>query len=256
MADQSAQHNRYALAGRVALVTGGTGALGQAVVRVLLDAGARVVATRREAPGEGVAQPGGSLAPGHQSGTAGNERLSFISADLTDEQAVERMIQEIVARHARLDILMNTVGGYRAGQPVTDLDAQTWQAMLNLNLQTTFFASKHAARVMARQRSGRIVSVSSRAALAGRRNAAAYAVSKAAVITLTEAQAEELRDAGVTVNAVLPSIIDTPANRQAMPTADTSRWPTPEEVARVMVFLASDDASIISGASIPVYGRA
>jgi NAD(P)-dependent dehydrogenase (short-subunit alcohol dehydrogenase family) len=241
MADQSAQHNRYTLAGRIALVTGGTGALGQAVVRVLLDAGARVVATRREAPAQGV---------------AADERLSLVSADLTDEQAVERMIQEIVARHARLDILMNTVGGYRAGQPVTELDAQTWQAMLNLNLQTTFFASKHAARVMAPQRYGRIVNVSSRAALTGRRNAAAYAVSKAAVITLTEVQAEELRDAGVTVNAVLPSIIDTPTNRQVMSTADTSHWPTPEEVARVMAFLASDDASIISGASIPVYGRA
>jgi NAD(P)-dependent dehydrogenase (short-subunit alcohol dehydrogenase family) len=252
MADQSAQHNRYALAGRVALATGGTGALGQAVVRVLLDAGARVVATRHEAP----AQPGGPHATGHQARMADDERLSLVSADLTDEPAVERLIQQIVAQHARLDIVMNTVGGYRAGQPVTELDAQTWQAMLTLNLQATFFVSKHAARVMARQRYGRIVNVSSRAALAGRRNAAAYAVSKAGVITLTEVQAEELRDEGVTVNAVLPSIIDTPTNRQAIPSADTSRWPTPEEVARVMAFLASDDASIISGASIPVYGRA
>jgi NAD(P)-dependent dehydrogenase (short-subunit alcohol dehydrogenase family) len=98
--------------------------------------------------------------------------------------------------------------------------------------------------------------VSSRAARSGRKNAAAYATAKNAVITLTEAQAEELRDAGVTVNAILPSIIDTPANRTAMPNADASRWPTAEQVARVALFLASDDAGLISGASIPVYGRA
>jgi NAD(P)-dependent dehydrogenase (short-subunit alcohol dehydrogenase family) len=243
MADQSAQYNRYALTGRVALVTGGTGGLGQAVVRVLLESGARVVATRHEATGQGAGIPD-------------DARLSFVSADLTDEPAVERLIQQIVAQHARLDILMNTVGGYRAGQPVTELDAQTWQAMLTLNLETAFLVSKQSARVMARQRYGRIVNVSARAALVGRRNAAAYAVSKAGVITLTEAMAEELREEGVTVNAVLPSIIDTPANRQAISSADTSRWPTPEEVARVMAFLASDDAGIISGASVPVYGRA
>jgi NAD(P)-dependent dehydrogenase (short-subunit alcohol dehydrogenase family) len=246
MSDQAARHNRYALGGRIALVTGGTGVLGWAVARVLLDAGATVIAASRDARADRVPELAG----------AADGRLSFVGADLTNEASVERLVHEIVAEHDRIDILMNTVGGYRAGEPVTELAADTWQAMLDLNLAATFFASKHAGRIMARQRSGRIVNVSSRAALTGRRNAAAYAVSKAAVITLTEVQAEELREAGVTVNAVLPSIIDTAANREAMPNADTSRWPRPEEIARVMAFLASDDAALISGAAIPVYGRA
>jgi NAD(P)-dependent dehydrogenase (short-subunit alcohol dehydrogenase family) len=128
--------------------------------------------------------------------------------------------------------------------------------MFALNLRPTFLFSKYAARAMAEQNWGRIIHVSSRAARSGRKNAAAYATAKNAVITLTEAQAEELRDAGVTVNAILPSIIDTPANRAAMPTADTNRWPTAEQIARVALFLASDDAGLINGASIPVYGRA
>jgi NAD(P)-dependent dehydrogenase (short-subunit alcohol dehydrogenase family) len=128
--------------------------------------------------------------------------------------------------------------------------------MQDLNVVSAFLASKHAARAMVKQGSGRIINISSRAAHRGRKNAAAYAVAKAAIITLTEAQAEEVRDSGITVNCVLPSIIDTPANRTAMPNTDVSRWPTPDEVARVLLFLASDDAQLISGAAIPVYGRA
>ena len=115
--------------------------------------------------------------------------------------------------------------------------------MLSLNARTAFLVSKHAGRVMAERRTGRIINVASRSAYTGRKNAAAYAVSKRAIITLTEAQAEEMRGSGVTVNAIVPSIIDTPANRAGMPTADTSRWPTPEQVARIVLFLASDDAA-------------
>jgi NAD(P)-dependent dehydrogenase (short-subunit alcohol dehydrogenase family) len=128
--------------------------------------------------------------------------------------------------------------------------------MFTLNLRPTFLFSRYAARAMVEQSWGRIINLSSRAARTGRKNAGAYATAKNAVITLTEAQADELRDAGVTVNAILPSIIDTPANRAAMPAADTSRWPAPDQIARVVLFLASDDAGLISGASIPVYGRA
>ncbi len=248
----SSQPNHYGLDGRVALVTGGSGALGQAVARVLLEAGATVIAVSRETHPERIAALAARLSESLQAAA----RMTVESAELTDERAVERLMQQIAQRHGRLDIVMNTVGGYQAGKPVTELDDETWQGMLNLNLRTTFLVSKHAGRIMARQGYGRIINVASRAAVAGRRNAAAYAVSKAAVITLSEAQAEELREVGVTVNAVLPSVIDTPANRAAMPTADVSRWPAPEAIARVMVFLASDDASIISGAAVPVYGMA
>jgi NAD(P)-dependent dehydrogenase (short-subunit alcohol dehydrogenase family) len=128
--------------------------------------------------------------------------------------------------------------------------------MLELNLIPTFLLAKYAAREMARNHWGRIVNVASRAAVSGQRNASAYAVAKGGVVTLTEAQAEETRDQGITVNAVLPSIIDSPANRKAMPSAAFDRWPKPEEIARIIAFLASDDAALISGASIPVYGLA
>ncbi|HKB47819.1 MAG TPA: SDR family oxidoreductase, partial [Ktedonobacterales bacterium] len=143
-----------------------------------------------------------------------------------------------------------------AGQPITGLELATWHQMQEVNAQTAFLLAKHAARAMVQQNWGRIIHVSSRGARSGRRNAAAYAVAKAAVLALTEIQAEELRDAGITVNAILPSIVDTPSNRASMPSADFSRWPKAEEVARVLLFLASEDARLISGAAIPVYGTA
>ena len=128
--------------------------------------------------------------------------------------------------------------------------------MLDINLRTAFLLAKHAARPMTQQAWGRILHISSRGARTGRRNAAAYAVAKSAVLTLTEVQAEELRDANITVNAILPSIVDTPANRASMPNADFSRWPSADDVASVLLFLASDDARLISCAAIPVYGLA
>jgi NAD(P)-dependent dehydrogenase (short-subunit alcohol dehydrogenase family) len=230
----------YALRDRVALITGVTGALGAAIVQAFAASGATVIGVTRTTPPE----------------REKSERISYEIADVGDEGAVEALVSGVVRGHGALDIVVNTVGGFAAGQAVTDLSLETWEGMLDLNARTAFLVSKHAGRVMAERRSGRIINVSSRSAYSGRKNAAAYAVSKRAVITLTEAQAEEMRGLGVTVNAIVPSIIDTPANRAGMPTADTKRWPTPEQVARVALFLASDDAALISGAAIPVYGDA
>src|SRR5258708_1085981 len=158
-------------------------------------------------------------------------------------------------REGRLGRLVNRGGGGGAGRGVGQLELDVWEHMLDLNLRTAFLLAKHAARPMLGQRWGRILHLSSRGARTGRRNAAAYAVAKNAVLTLTEVQAEELRDANITVNAILPSIVDTPANRSAMPDADFSRWPKAEEIARVLLFLASEDAGLISGSSIPLYAR-
>jgi NAD(P)-dependent dehydrogenase (short-subunit alcohol dehydrogenase family) len=241
--------NTYDLSGRVVLVPGGTGGLGDAVVRGFVAAGASVVAASSRQ------QPESFEALRLQLGAAG-ERLSYAQVNAGDESEVERLVQQVVDRHGRLDVLANLVGGWAAGQPVAELDLATWQRMLDLNLRTAFLLAKHAARPMIRQRWGRILHVSSRAAVAGRRNAAAYAIAKNGVLALAEIQAEELRDQHITVNAILPSIIDTPANRAGMPTADQSRWPRAGEVARVLLFLASDDAALISGAAIPVYGLA
>jgi NAD(P)-dependent dehydrogenase (short-subunit alcohol dehydrogenase family) len=243
------RENRYDLAGRVALVAGASGGMGSAVCAALLAGGAQVYAlTGRERADEQQqlrAEVGDASA-----------RLNFVAADARDEPAVSGVVADIVQRANQLDILVNLIGGFAAGQPVTDLEMATFERMLELNLRPTFLLSKYAAREMARHEWGRIVNFSSRAAHSGRRNAAAYAIAKAGVLTLTETQAEETREQRITVNAVLPSIIDTPANRQGMPTANFDRWPKPAEIARVIAFLVSDDAALISGASIPVYGLA
>jgi NAD(P)-dependent dehydrogenase (short-subunit alcohol dehydrogenase family) len=232
--------NSYALRDRVVLVTGATGALGAAIVQAFAASGARVIGTtRRSAPA--VENPA---------------QVSYEVTNVDHEATVEALTAKIVRQHGKLDVVVNTVGGFAAGQAVTELSLETWEQMLNLNARTAFLVSKYAGRLMAERHSGRIINISSRSAFSGRKNAAAYAVSKRAVITLTEAQAEELRGVGVTVNAIAPSIIDTPANRAGMPSADTTRWPTPEQIARVVLFLASDDAALISGAVIPVYGDA
>lgn len=241
--------NHYDLHDRVALIAGASGGLGKAVCLALLAGGARVVAlSDREHTEERE----------RMSAEAGEDgaRLRFVVADARDEQAVSGVIAGIIQETGRLDILVNLIGGFAAGQPVTELESATFDRMLGLNLRPTFLLSKHAAREMARLQWGRIINISSRSAYSGRRNAAAYAVAKAGVITLTETQAEETRDQRITVNALLPSIIDTPANRQGMPKANFENWPKPEEIARVIAFLASDDAALISGASIPVYGLA
>jgi NAD(P)-dependent dehydrogenase (short-subunit alcohol dehydrogenase family) len=232
--------NTYALHDRVALVSGASGALGAAVVEAFAASGARVVGVTRTEP------------PQPSSGA----RINYEVADVGNESSVAMLIAKVVRDHGSLDIVVNTVGGFAAGQPVTDLPLDTWEGMWSLNTRTAFLVSKYAGRVMAERHAGRIINVASRSAYSGRKNAAAYAVSKRAVITLTEAQAEEMRGLGVTVNAIAPSIIDTLANRAGMPSTDTSRWPTPEQVARVVLFLASDDAALISGATIPVYGDA
>jgi NAD(P)-dependent dehydrogenase (short-subunit alcohol dehydrogenase family) len=243
------RHNRYDLSGEVAVVTGGAGALGQAVSTAFAAAGAAVVVVEREAQRQAAeALAAQAAAPG--------QRMERLTADVEDEASVEAMVGEVLARHGRLDVAVNLVGGFAAGQPIVEMDLAEWQHMQDLNVRTAFLVSKHVARPMIRQRSGRILNISSRAARSGRKNAGAYAVAKAAIVTLTEVQAEELRDYGITVNCILPSIIDTPVNRAGMPNAQFARWPKAEEVARVLLFLASDDAKLINGASIPVYGLA
>ncbi len=256
-APQLPTSGHVALTDRVALVTGALGDLGQAVCQVLVTAGALVVGVANERSAHH-ASPADALAALRATLPAGADasRLTLRTANLAEEASVAGLVAGVVREFGRLEIAVNLVGGYAAGQPVSALDVDVWDRMLALNARATFLVSKHVAQPMARQQWGRIINISSRAARSGRRNAAAYAVAKQAVITLTEAQAEEVRDDHITVNAVLPSIFDTPTNRAAMPNADVSRWPRPVEIARVIAFLASDDAAIISGAAIPVYGLA
>jgi NAD(P)-dependent dehydrogenase (short-subunit alcohol dehydrogenase family) len=232
------------LTGRVALVAGGTGELGRAVSLAFLAAGARVTATYRRA---------GDLEELRR--VAGTDRIEGEAVDATDEAAVGRLVDGLVARHGRLDALVNAVGGWAGGAKAWDAGSEQLDRMLALNLTSGWVLARAAARAMVRQGSGAIVNVASRAGVEPTPGAAAYAASKAAAISLIQSLAADLKGTGVRANSILPSIIDTAANREAMPKADFAKWPKPEEIARVIVFLCSDDAALVHGAAIPVYGN-
>ncbi|MCS7080536.1 MAG: SDR family oxidoreductase [Chloracidobacterium sp.] len=230
---------------QVVVITGGTGGLGQAVVRACLQAGAQVVTSHR-----------GNL---HQETFAAAfgpdaNRLQLVAADLTNEASVDALAQTVLQQYSRLDGWLNLVGGYAGGTPVTDLSLADFEAMFTLNLRTAFLGSRAALRAMLPRQRGSIVNVSSLGALRGTAGHAGYAASKAAVIRLTETMAAEAAPYGVRVNVVLPGMIDTPANRAAMPDADRSTWVAPEAIAAVLVFLLSDAAQGVNGASLPVGG--
>jgi len=234
-----------AFSGKVALVAGGTGGLGRAVSLAFLGEGARVAVTYRK-PEE--------LALLQSAAGANASRLEGQPADVTDEAAASALVNGVFEGHGRLDALVNTVGGYAGGARLWELETKVFDQMLNLNLRSGYALSRAAARVMLAQGYGSIVNVASKAALDHGAGEAAYAASKAAALALFGSLAADLEGTGVRVNSILPSIIDTEPNRKAMPKADFAKWPKPEEIARVILFLCTDDAAVIHGASIPVYG--
>ena len=236
------------LSEKSAIVTGGTGALGSAVVRALLEAGARVAVPFRK-PGE--------LEELRKASAIGPQApLSGAMVDLTDEAAVLAAFEKVARDQGGLDILVNAAGGFGGGKPAHETPWSLWQQQLDVNLKTAVIASRAAAIRMLERGAGAIVNVSSRPATQDGKNLAAYAASKRALLQLTEAMAAELADSGITVNAILPSVIDSPANRASSPGADYALWPKPEQIARVILFLVGPDARLISGARVPVYGRA
>jgi NAD(P)-dependent dehydrogenase (short-subunit alcohol dehydrogenase family) len=228
---------------RTAIVTGGTGGLGSAVVARLLSEGWRVVVPwiveaelERLNPSEG---------------------LEPVQADLFDQGSVEAVVSQAAGDHgAPLRGLVNLVGGFAMGGRVHETPADEFDAQFRLNLRPTYLVTQAALRHMVEQSAGSIVCVGTRAALQPFTGAAGYISSKAAVIAFAQAVAVEYRDDGVRCNVILPSVIDTPANRAAMPKADHDRWVKPAEIAGVITQLLSPDSSPVSGAVIPVYGRA
>jgi len=228
-----------------ALVAGGTGGLGRAVALAFLSEGAQVIVTYRKEEEFVDLQ----RAAGTQS-----SKLTGRSVDVTDEAAIDRLFAGIRAEHGPLDILVNAVGGYAGGHRLWEMDPQVFPRMLALNLRATYTLARAGARQMVTQGKGVIVNIASKAAFDHQAGNGAYAASKAAALALIDSLAADLQGTGVRVNSVLPSIIDTEANRRAMPGADYARWPKPEEIARVILFLCSDDAQVIHGAAIPVYG--
>lgn len=229
----------------VSLVAGGTGGLGRAVSLKFLTEGAVVVTTyRTQAEFDELLQAAGANAA----------RLEGHRVDVTDEAATRRLAEDIVGRHSHLDALVNTVGGYAGGVKLHELDPKVLDQMLALNLRSGYALARAVLPAMLSKGRGSIVNMAAKAALEHPPRAAAYAASKAAALALMSSLAAETLGTGVRVNSVLPSVIDTAANRKSMPKADFAKWPKPEEIARVILFLCSDDAEVIHGAAIPVYG--
>jgi NAD(P)-dependent dehydrogenase (short-subunit alcohol dehydrogenase family) len=231
--------------GQVALVAGGTGGLGRAVSLAFLKENAKVIATSRR-PEE--------LDPLKSVAGANSAQLDGAVVDVTDEAAVRQLVEKILTQHGRLDILVNTVGGYAGGIKLWELETKVFDQMLAQNLRSGYALSRAAVRAMLKKGRGAIVNVAAKAAFDHAAGAAAYAASKSAAVALLDSLAADLKGSGVRANTILPSIIDTPVNRKAMPTADFYKWPKPEDIARVILFLCSDDAKVIHGAAIPVYG--
>lgn len=232
-------------AGKVALIAGATGGLGRRVTLAFLEEGARVIAADQNAPGlEALTKT---------AGIAANLETELLNA--TDETAVRAVVEAVLAKHKRLDVLVNTIGGYAGGIQLWELDRKTYDLMFTLNVHVGFTLAHAVVPVMLKQGSGSIVNIGAKAAFDHAAGASAYAASKAASVALFDCLAQDLKGTGIRVNSVLPSIIDTEVNRRAMPKADFSKWPKPEEIARVILFLCSDDAKLIRGAAIPVYGQ-
>lgn len=229
---------------RVVLITGAAGNLGEATARAFAAAGARLVLVDRAAGRLPALFPHLVDSPDHYLATG---------VDLTDPAAVEGVVVEAVRRFGRIDVLVNTAGGFQGGSPVHDTALDTWDHLLALNARTVFIACRAVVPVLLQQGAGKIVNVAARAGLAGAARSAAYSVSKSAVIRLTESLAAELKSSGINVNCVLPGTIDTPQNRATIK-GDPGRWVPPEALADVILFLSSDAARAVHGAAVPVYG--
>jgi NAD(P)-dependent dehydrogenase (short-subunit alcohol dehydrogenase family) len=216
------------LTGRVVLITGATGGLGKAVTRAFFDAGAEVAEVSRDGP---------------------------FAADLTKPAEAERAVNTVRERFGRLDVLLHLAGGFEGGTPVAETTDAVWNRMFDLNVHAAFYVARAALPAMIEAGYGRIVAIASKTAVEPMATLAAYGASKAALLALIRTIALEVKRSGVTANAVLPSVIDTPANRAADPHADFSRWVAPESIARLLLWLASEGAGDVSGAAIPIYGR-
>jgi NAD(P)-dependent dehydrogenase (short-subunit alcohol dehydrogenase family) len=236
------------LSSHAAVITGATGNLGAAVLRAYLTRGTHVAAAVRDAAkGDALRTALGDLA-----GDADDPRLLVIEADPSDASAMDALVERVLRAWGRLDILNNLAGRFAAGSA---LDVGLLRDLWDANVLTAVTAGAACLRPMRARGYGRIVSVSASGAQRGARNNAAYAMSKGALVRWTESLAAEVKGEGITVNAVLPTTIDHPVNRAQMPKADPKLWPSPDEVANVILFLSSPDASGVNGAAVPITAR-
>ncbi len=243
MANQNSDR-RHDFSNKLVLVTGGTGALGRSITQAFVESNATVISTyvndRETSQGD----------------SENKSAVQLIKADVTNDEEVGKLVSNIIDKSGHIHILVNVVGGYIGGKSLPDLDEKEWDKMMTLNLKTAFLISKHVTPHMISSKYGKIVHVSSRNGLKSEGNDSAYAASKAGLIRLVEALAEETKESNINVNCIMPSTIDTAATRKAMPNADFSKWVKPEDLANVVLFLSSEEGKVITGAAIPTYGVA
>lgn len=231
---------------KVVLIAGGTGGLGRAVSLAFLEEGAKVVVTfRKQEEYAALQSSAGAMAAS----------LHGHLIDVTDEAAVSQFVDRTFTQFARLDAMVNAIGGYSGGIKLWEMEAKVLDQMLSRNLCPGYTLSRAVIPIMLKQKYGAIVNVAAKAAVDHGAGAAAYAASKAAAVALMDSLAADLKGTGVRVNSILPSIIDTETNRKAMAGADFAAWPKAEDIARVVLFLCSDYAKVIHGAAVPVYGN-
>lgn len=225
--------------GKVVLITGANGGLGTYVTQAFLNAGATVNGTSRKI----------------QQSDFNNPNFTALPAEISSGEGAKLLVEQVVARFGRLDILVHTVGGFAGGQSIADTDDTTFQRMFDLNLNSVFHILRATIPSLRQSGEGRFIAIGSRAALEPGVGVGAYSASKAAMVSLIRTVALENKDAGVRANVILPGTMDTPANRKSIPNADFSKWVQPAAVASLITWLTSDAGKDINGAVIPVYGR-
>jgi NAD(P)-dependent dehydrogenase (short-subunit alcohol dehydrogenase family) len=228
------------------LITGGTGGLGRALAPLLIAQGYKLGITYL-IPAEAEALEA-ELQPDP-------DQVLLRRVDSSDPEAVTEFVADTAERFGSIDALVALVGGWAGGKDVEDTDDVRFERMLDLNLRSAFFSVRAVLPYLRENGKGRIVTVGSRAAIDNPAGQAAFNVAKAGVVALTKSVANELRGTEITANALLPSVIDTAATREAMPYADYVDWPTPDEIAGVISFMLSDEAAVMNGATVPVYGN-
>jgi NAD(P)-dependent dehydrogenase (short-subunit alcohol dehydrogenase family) len=231
---------------RTVIITGAAGNLGSSVAQKFLEGSANLVLTDR-----GV----GRLDQHFPELSDSDQHILADGIDVTNLNSINKLIENVLDLFKQIDVLVNTIGGYRAGTTLPNTPVDTLDSMFTLNTRSVYIASQAVLPHMIEQKRGKIISVAARAGLRGRAKMSAYSVSKSAVIRLTESMAAEVKNVGINVNCILPGTIDTPQNRAAMPDANYALWVKPESLANVIYFLASEEARDIHGASIPVYGN-
>lgn len=230
---------------KVVMITGAAGNLGSTVAQDFLNCGARLVLVDHT---QGVFD---KQFPGLLNS---NDHILAEGIDLIKKGQIEGLANDIRQQLGSINALVNIAGGYRAGDPVHETPLETWDFLLNLNARTVFNTCQAVIPTMLEQGSGKIVSIAARQGLKGGKNMGAYSASKSAVIRLTESMSAELKHKNINVNCILPGTIDTPENRESMPSSDFSRWVSPKALSEVILFLISESSRAIHGAAIPVYG--